>query len=205
MDEIWRQENPIQEVSCASFPVASCRLEDSIKLKPYSAMLALSSSLSILLLSNLEKSHPAFHSHLNHVQVKGLRIATLHFPPFSCTNKGPIIAGEGAFRYVTYSVKCTLLGKRGVPWCGWLIRGRGNVFFFFFFFLLKSRLQSHFVVVICGVLAGQPGAARAFALRAELCSSFLASRSLNPEMNCSSMRKIAFLWNVLALQAGAYL
>ena len=54
-------------------------------------------------------------------------------------------------------------------------------------------------------LAGQPGVARAFALRAELCSSFLASRSLNPEMNCSSMRKIAFLWNVLALQAGAYL
>ena len=46
--------------------------------------------------------------------------------------------------------------------------------------------------------AGQPGVARAFALRAELCSSFLASRSLNPEMNCSSMRKIAFLWAVFA-------
>ena len=55
------------------------------------------------------------------------------------------------------------------------------------------------------LLAGQPGVARAFALRTELCSSFLASRSLNPEMNCSSMRKIAFLWNMLALQAGDYL
>ena len=41
-------------------------------------------------------------------------------------------------------------------------------------------------------LAGQPGVARAFALRAELCSSFLASRSLNPEMNCSSMRLLFF-------------
>ena len=44
------------------------------------------------------------------------------------------------------------------------------------------------------ILAGQPGVARAFALRADkLCSSFLASCSLNPEMNCSRMRKIAFL------------
>ena len=37
-------------------------------------------------------------------------------------------------------------------------------------------------------LAGQPGVARAlFALRAdhELCLSFLASRSLNPEIDCS--------------------
>ena len=42
------------------------------------------------------------------------------------------------------------------------------------------------------LFAGQPGVARAFALRAdELCSSVLASCSLNPEMNCSRMRKIA--------------
>ena len=48
-------------------------------------------------------------------------------------------------------------------------------------------------------MAGQPGVARAFAVRAELCSSFLASRSLNPEMSGSPLRRIAFLWNVLAL------
>ena len=48
-------------------------------------------------------------------------------------------------------------------------------------------------------VAGQPGVARAFALRAELCSSFLASRSLNPEMSGSPMKRFAFLWNVLAL------
>ena len=57
------------------------------------------------------------------------------------------------------------------------------------------------VMCLYGALAGQPGVARAFALRAELCSSFLASRS----PYCSSMRKIAFLWNVSALQGGAYL
>ena len=48
-------------------------------------------------------------------------------------------------------------------------------------------------------LAGQPGIARAFALRAELCSSFLASRSLNPEMSgftnekdCFSLKCVGF-------------
>ena len=54
---------------------------------------------------------------------------------------------------------------------------------------------------IYSIRAGQPSVARALALSAELCWSFLASRSLNREneMNCSAMKKIAFLWNVLAL------
>ena len=57
---------------------------------------------------------------------------------------------------------------------------------------LRNGTYSQYGFIV-GELAGQPGVARAFALRAELCSSFLASRSLNPEMNCSSMRKIAFV------------
>ena len=61
-------------------------------------------------------------------------------------------------------------------------------------------MYNSFFTNFTNTLAGQPGVARAFALRAgELCSSFLASCSLNPEMNCSPMRTIAFLFNVLAL------
>ena len=86
------------------------------------------------------------------------------------------------------------------------------VLLFLFFAFYKSCFlfwpilpRGFFAVYVCFslfiyILAGQPGVARAFALRAELYYlSFLASRSLNPEMNCSPKRKIAFLWNVLAL------
>ena len=69
-------------------------------------------------------------------------------------------------------------------------------------FLLRSGISHAFVrmcahVCICmlkqnffDILAGQPGVARAFAIRAEVCRfaslaplSFLASRSINPEVN----------------------
>ena len=70
--------------------------------------------------------------------------------------------------------------------------------------LQGSRLAATAISIYIG-LAGQPGVARAFALRAEVCRfapqaplSFLASRSLHPEVNtlpyeenCSSIVELA--------------